>query len=190
LGSLAAMIAATKAAFLVPLVLIVWVYFLLQKRFRMSSRELQRITSMTGSPLFSIFSQTLSGTITIRAFNAQTYFFDKFKDSFNDANAAYTLLPLSNLWLWLRLDVLGGLVSIFIAILALVTLPYGFIPTGWIALALTFSLDLNQFMKVGVRATATLEADLTSVERILFYSNNIDHEAPDVIPDKDPKLDF
>jgi ATP-binding cassette subfamily C (CFTR/MRP) protein 1 len=81
-------------------------------------------------------------------------------------------------------------VSIFIAILAVVTLPYGFIPTGWLALALTFSLDLNQFLKVGVRAIATLEADLTSVERILFYSNNIEHEAPDVIPGKDPKPDL
>jgi ATP-binding cassette subfamily C (CFTR/MRP) protein 1 len=134
----------------------------------MSSRELQRITSMTGSPIFAGFSETLSGTTTIRAFNAQTDFFTKFKSSFDDTNAAYTLVQLANLWLWLRLDVLGGLVSIFISILAVVSLPYGLIPTGWLALALTFSLDLNQFLKVGIRAIATLEADLTSVERILF----------------------
>jgi ATP-binding cassette subfamily C (CFTR/MRP) protein 1 len=190
LGSVAAMIAATKGTFLVPIVPITWMYYLLQKWFRMSSRELQRITSMAGSPIFSGFSQTLSGTTTIRAFNAQTTFFKKCKASFDATNAAYTLVQLANLWLGLRLDVLGGIISIFIAGLAVATIPYGFIPAGWLGLALSFSLDLNQFLKYGVRMIATLEADLTSVERILYYSNSIEHEAPDVIPHKDPKPDL
>jgi ATP-binding cassette subfamily C (CFTR/MRP) protein 1 len=164
-------------------------YYLLQKWFRMSSRELQRITSTTGSPIFAGFSQTLSGTTTIRAFNAQNNFFSKCKSSFDATNSAYTLVQIANLWLGLRLDVLGGFISIFIAGLAVATLPYGFIPAGWLGLALTFSLDLNAFLKYGVRMIATLEADLTSVERILFYSNDIDQEAPDSIPEKDPKAD-
>ena len=34
---------------------------------------------------------------------------------------------------------------------------------------------------------ATIEADMNSVERVLYYSENIDAEAPDVIVGKDPK---
>jgi len=189
LGSIAALIVATKGTFLVPLVPITWLYYLVQKWFRMSNRELQRITSITGSPIFAGFSETLSGTTTIRAFNAQDDFFSRCKSLFATTNAAFTLVQFANLWLSLRLDVLGGIVSIFIAGVAVVTYPYGFISAGWLGLALSFSIDLNTFLKFGVRMLATLEADLTSVERILYYSNNIEQEAPDVIPDKDPKID-
>lgn len=34
---------------------------------------------------------------------------------------------------------------------------------------------------------ATIEADMNSVERVLYYSENVQAEAPDVVPENDPK---
>lgn len=40
--------------------------FLLQERFRKTARELQRLESVSKSPLYAQFSETLSGRVTIR----------------------------------------------------------------------------------------------------------------------------
>jgi len=42
-----------------------------QSFYRNSSRELKRIESVSKSPIFSHFSETLNGLSTIRAFNTQ-----------------------------------------------------------------------------------------------------------------------
>ena len=67
--------------FVVPLVPILVVYVIIQQIYRRTSRELRRIDSITRSPLFSHFSETLNGLSTIRAYNRQISFiktnFDK-----------------------------------------------------------------------------------------------------------------
>lgn len=186
LGAIAAIIVSTKGTFLVPLVPLGYMYYVVQKWFRKSSTELQRVTSVANSPIFADFSQTLSGTSTIRAYGVQTGFFEKCKKSFDDMNAAYVLVQLTNYWLSLRLDIMGGMIAVFVAALAVGTLKYEFIPAGWLGLALSFSIEMTTYLKFGVQMLARLEADMSSVERILYYTDNITPEAPRVIPDRDP----
>lgn len=52
---------------LVPLVPI---YHWLQEQYRQTSRELKRISSVTLSPVYSHFSESIQGLSTIRAFRA------------------------------------------------------------------------------------------------------------------------
>ena len=65
LGAVGAITVATKGTFLVPLIPITYAYYVIQKLFRKTSTELQRLTSIAGSPIFVDFSQVLSGTSTI-----------------------------------------------------------------------------------------------------------------------------
>jgi len=62
---------ATKGLFLIPLIPIGFMYYYIQKWFRKSSTEIQRVENITRSPIFSDFSQTLSGTSTIRAYGEE-----------------------------------------------------------------------------------------------------------------------
>ena len=94
---------------------------------------------------------------------------------------------MCNFWLGLRLDVLGGFVGAFVGGVALATSSSNFIPAGFLGLALSYAIEVTGFLKHGVRMIATIEADMNSVERVLYYSENIDAEAPDVIVGKDPK---
>jgi ABC-type multidrug transport system fused ATPase/permease subunit len=187
LGAVAAMVAATKGTFLVPLIPLGYVYYLVQKWFRKTSTELQRINSVANSPIFADFSQTLSGTSTIRAYGEESRFFDQCKKSFDTMNSSYILVQLTNFWLGLRLDVLGGLMGAFIGGVAVATSSSGFIPAGWLGLALSYSIEVTSFLKFGVRMIATVEAQMNSVERVLFYTFNIEAEAPDFIPENDPE---
>jgi ATP-binding cassette subfamily C (CFTR/MRP) protein 1 len=185
LGAIAAMIAATKGTFLVPMIPISYLYYVIQGWFRKTSTELQRINNIANSPIFADFSQTLSGTSTIRAYEEEQRFFQKCKSSFDTMNASYILVQLVNYWLGLRLDLLGGFMAAFIGGIAVATSSSGFIPAGWLGLALTYSIEMTAYLKHGVRMIATIEAQMSSVERILYYSQNVESE-PDEFTDKDP----
>jgi len=187
LGAAAAIVAATKGTFLVPLVPISWFYYLIQKWFRKSSTELQRLTSIANSPIFADFSQILTGTSTVRAYGTEEQFFAKCERSFDGCNASYVLVQLANQWLGLRLDLLGAFVGAFVGGIAVATASSNFIPAGWLGLALSYSIEVTAFLKHGVRMLATMEADMSSVERILYYSEEIEEEAPAEIPETDPK---
>jgi ABC-type multidrug transport system fused ATPase/permease subunit len=186
LGAMGAIIVSTKGSFLVPLVPLGYTYYLVQKWFRKTSTELQRVTSVANSPIFADFSQTLSGTSTIRAYGVQHGFFEKCKESYDVMNSSYMLVQLVNYWLSLRLDILGGLIAAFVGAVAVGTLEQGFIRAGWLGLALSYSIEMTTYLKFGVQMIARLEADMNSVERILFYTDNIEPEAPEFIPERDP----
>jgi ABC-type multidrug transport system fused ATPase/permease subunit len=177
LGAIAAIIVATKGTFLVPLVPLTFAYYKIQQWFRKTSTELQRINSVANSPIFADFSMTLSGTPTIRAYGKKTLFFDQCKASFDNMNSSYILVQLTNYWLGLRLDVLGGFISAFIGGIALATAPKEFIPAGWLGFALSCSIEVTNFLKHGVRMIATIEAQMNSVERVLYYTDNVQGEA-------------
>lgn len=187
LGAIGAITAATKGTFLVPLIPIGYLYYIVQKWFRKTSTELQRVSSVAGSPIFSDFSQVLTGTSTIRAYDDQTRFFTKCQKSFDNFNSSYMLVYMCNYWLGLRLDFLGGFISAFIGGVAVATAKSNFIPAGWLGLALSYAIEVTGFLKHGVRMIATIEADMNSVERVLHYTVNVEPEAADVVPGKDPE---
>mmetsp|Transcript_12138 Transcript_12138/g.26798 ORF Transcript_12138/g.26798 Transcript_12138/m.26798 type:complete len:1473 (-) Transcript_12138:29-4447(-) len=186
LGALSAIVIATKGTLLGPLIPMGYVYYLIQKWFRKTSTELQRITSIANSPIFADFSQTLSGTASIRAYGGENRFFEKCKSSFDTMNASYVLVQITNSWLGLRLDVLGGLMALIISAIAVGTYEKEFIPAEWLGLALSFSIEVSTYLKHGVRMIATIEAQMNSVERVLYYTNNIEPEADEFVPEHDP----
>jgi ABC-type multidrug transport system fused ATPase/permease subunit len=49
-------------------------FFYTQRYYRSSGREIQRIEAITRSPIYSLFSETLQGLPTIRAFGVQPIF--------------------------------------------------------------------------------------------------------------------
>jgi len=177
LGAVSAIVAATKGTLLVAFVPIGYFNYVIQKWFRKSSTELQRAASVAASPIFTDFSQMLSGTSTIRAYGKQNKFFGKCQSSFNDFNALFSTIQHANFWLGLRLDVIGGSIGAIIGGVALATNDVKFIPAGWVGLALSYSIEVTGYLKHGVRMIAQVEAEMNSVERVLYYSNNVEGEA-------------
>ncbi len=190
LGAVCGIVAATKGTLLLPLIPMGYIYYIIQKWFRRSSTEIQRVESVTRSPIFSDFSQTLSGTSTIRAYGEAERFMVTCKKQFDVNNANYQLVQLTNNWLGIRLDVMGGLIGAFIAMVAVLTKDSAFIPAGWLGLALNYSIEVTGFLKHGVRMIAQIEAQMNSVERVLYYSDNIDPEADAEKPNDDPDANW
>ena len=186
-GSIIAIIISTKGTFLVPLAPMVVIYYFIQKWFRKSSTELQRLTNISNSPIFADFQVALSGVPVIHAYGAEERFFENMKLSFDHYNVVFVLFSHCANWLSLWLDVLGGVMQSSIGALALSTIHLNIIPASLLGLALSFSIETTTYLKQCVRTLSRLEAHMSSVERILFYSRDIPEEGPDIIPANDPQ---
>jgi ABC-type multidrug transport system fused ATPase/permease subunit len=87
-------------------------YFFLQRYYRRSCVDLQRLDSNSRSPVQSHFSETLQGLASIRAYRAEDRF-SRTCDAGNDANhGALACYTLSNRWLMVRLECLGAIVTL------------------------------------------------------------------------------
>nr|UOU03336.1 ATP-binding cassette subfamily C1-5 [Brachionus rubens] len=176
-------IASSTPWFLVTLVPIVIVYILVQRYFVASMRQLKRMESASKSPIFSHFSETLTGVTTIRAYNAQNRFI-KMMESHVDENLLYVFPNnISNRWLALRLELIGNLIAVFASFFAV--LARNSISAGIVGLSITYSLNVSQTLNWLVRMSADFETNITSVERIKEYCET-PHEAEYSIPETKP----
>ncbi|EAT34557.1 AAEL013215-PA, partial [Aedes aegypti] len=147
------------------------IYYVVQKFYRCSSRELQRIESITYSPIISHFSETIDGVTTIRAYQQESRFTDTLFRRMEANNVAQVILNCSNRWLGIALDYLGALI-VFIAILsALITasLSPESTSSSLIGLAINYALLVPIYLNWVVKLAAEMEMYIGAVERIQFY---------------------
>jgi ATP-binding cassette subfamily C (CFTR/MRP) protein 1 len=83
------------------------IYFFIQRYYIPAARELQRIESVSRSPIYSRFAEALAGVATIRAYRAEAHF-TAASDVLMERNAyAFVTQKLAAGWLACRLDMLG-----------------------------------------------------------------------------------
>lgn len=157
LGAIAAIAGATNGTFLILLVPISFLYQRLQAFFRKSNTATARLENLSRSPIYADFSQALNGASTIRAYGDEQRFVTQLERRVDNNSTAAMIQQIGAQWLSIRLDFFGSLISFFIALVAVVTHPYGFIPAGFLALGLTYSFQLTQFLKYAVKMIATYE---------------------------------
>ncbi|XP_070178633.1 multidrug resistance-associated protein 1-like [Littorina saxatilis] len=165
----------TTPWFLVVVVPLFVVYFLVQRFYILTSRQLKRLASKTRSPVYSYFTETISGVSVIRAYNAQRRFADSFEDRVDNNNRFNFYSYCSNRWLGFRLDVLGGLV-VLVTSLSAVSLRHT-MSAGLVGLSITYALNVTDNLYFFVMSIGDLEKDLVSLERIANMTNIV-QEAP------------
>ncbi|XP_077866270.1 ATP-binding cassette sub-family C member 9-like [Saccoglossus kowalevskii] len=154
--------------FIIPITI---VYFLLQTFFIRTSRELQRIDSITKSPVFAHFSETLTGLSTVRAYRIQKQLRRRIIAKIDDNNIAFLFMKTINIWLGIRLDFIGSLMVLLVGLIALVTVALGSIQSSWVGLTLTYALAAATNMNWMVRQTADMEMQMNAVERVNHYTH-------------------
>jgi len=101
--------ALVNPAFIVLALPVLATYFLLQRFYRSSSRELQRLQALARSPIMSHFHETLQGLPIIRAFKQQPRFRAHMLEALDALNRADLFINVGNRWLSISLDFLGKL---------------------------------------------------------------------------------
>lgn len=122
-----------------------------------ASRELKRIESVTKSPLYSHFGETLIGVSTIRAFGVETRFMEEVLTKLDNNNAPYYFLWMCNRWLSIRVDFMGAMVNFIAGILILLNIER--VQAGWAGISLVSTLNIMGLIYVSTlpfRSSCTL----------------------------------
>ncbi|KAA0147210.1 hypothetical protein FNF31_07636 [Cafeteria roenbergensis] len=169
-GSIIAIAITSNGILLIALVPLLFFYYRVQHWFRRSSTELQRVESVTRSPIFVAFDSTLDGLSSIRAYNREAAFTRR-SDAAIDLNSVpYLTLQVASQWLAMRLDTIGALLAFGVAAVAAATT--NFIPAGWVGIGLSTALEMTAFLKHSVRMLAQAETMMNGVERVKEFSED------------------
>ncbi|MFZ9521699.1 MAG: ABC transporter transmembrane domain-containing protein, partial [Silvanigrellaceae bacterium] len=163
---------------LLPLAL---VYFKIQNDFRVTSREVKRLESISRSPVYAHFSESLAGASVIRAFERGEIFTRESIRRFEgNQRAFYTMISL-NRWLGTRLEFIGSMLVGCTAASAL--LLHGSMTTAFAGVALTYALLVTGALNWAVRMVSELESSMNAIERVTHYSQTTCEKWEGVAPD-------
>ncbi|XP_006807938.1 multidrug resistance-associated protein 1 [Neolamprologus brichardi] len=95
-------------------------YFFVQRFYVASSRQLKRLESVSRSPIYTHFNETLLGTSVIRAFSEQERFIHESDQRVDHNQKAYYPSIVANRWLAIRLEFVGNCIVSFAALFAVV----------------------------------------------------------------------
>lgn len=132
-----------------------------------ASREIKRIDSISKSPIYQHFGETLSGVSTIRAYGVGNRFISDSFSKVDNNNRPFFYLWVANRWLSFRIDLAGALVSFSSA--AMIILNTKGLSAGLAGLSLSYALTFNDYVLWIVRLYAVLEMNMNSIERLQEY---------------------
>ncbi|KAG0249757.1 hypothetical protein DFQ27_009808 [Actinomortierella ambigua] len=169
--------------FIVVAAIISVAYIYVGRLYINTSRELKRLHSVSRSPIYSLFGETLAGVSIVRAFGAQGRFMGDLLTTIDNSNRPFYYLWIANRWLSVRSDSIGAIVTLSSGLFILMN-PVA-IDAGTVGLALTYALEFVNLVNMLTREYTQLEVDLNSVERITEYSV-MPQEPPAIIEGRRP----
>lgn len=167
--------------FLIPAVVIGFFYRMLALGYLKTGRDLRRMESNSRSPIFSGFGELLEGIVTVRAFSAERRFLDDLHDKIDVTTKMWYNFWMTNRWLLLNFDALGGLAVLATTLLALSS----YVTPGTAGLCITSAMAFTTSVYWACRFWTALELDLNSVERVVEYLD-LPQEPPAIIESSRP----
>jgi ABC-type multidrug transport system fused ATPase/permease subunit len=168
---------------------VLWLYYRLQRDYRVPAREAKRLDSISRSPRFAHFKETLQGLVVIRSYGKSGVFLEGFYDRLEHSQRMFFGHYMLNRWFSSRIPLLGGIISSGTA-LGIVLYAYtGWISAGVAGLVMVYALTLWESLNWAVRIFAEVEARMTSVERLKYYASlesEVDVQRPTPAPLAEP----
>ncbi|KAG2494935.1 hypothetical protein HYH03_006870 [Edaphochlamys debaryana] len=162
------LVAAAVPLVLPVLVLLAALFYYIRRRYLTASRQIKRWEAVTYTPVCSTIVSTLKGLPTIRAYRAGPLFEAQLQQHLALHSSWWFALIASQRWVGLRMDMLASLALVATALLACALQKR--ISIEVLGLALTHTLNLATLMQWFVRQSAELENSMTSVERMVAYT--------------------
>ncbi|XP_063562335.1 ATP-binding cassette sub-family C member 3 isoform X2 [Gorilla gorilla gorilla] len=176
-------IVASTPLFTVVILPLAVLYTLVQRFYAATSRQLKRLESVSRSPIYSHFSETVTGASVIRAYN-RSRDFEVISDTKVDANqrSCYPYI-ISNRWLSIGVEFVGNCVVLFAALFAVIG--RSSLNPGLVGLSVSYSLQVTFALNWMIRMMSDLESNIVAVERVKEYSKT-ETEAPWVVEGSRP----
>uniref|UniRef100_A0A8C4VBH8 Multidrug resistance-associated protein 1 n=1 Tax=Falco tinnunculus TaxID=100819 RepID=A0A8C4VBH8_FALTI len=171
------------------------VYLFVQRFYVATSRQLKRLESVSRSPVYSHFNETLLGVSVIRAFEEQKRFIKQNDMKVDENQKAYYPSIVANRWLAVRLEYVGNCIVLFAALFAVIA--RNKLSAGLVGLSVSYSLQITAYLNWLVRMSSELETNIVAVERVKEYAEmekeaewSIEQTAPASTWPEEGKIEF
>ncbi|XP_017922900.2 multidrug resistance-associated protein 1 isoform X3 [Manacus vitellinus] len=143
-------------------------YLFVQRFYVATSRQLKRLESVSRSPVYSHFNETLLGVSIIRAFEEQKRFIKQNDMKVDENQKAYYPSIVANRWLAVRLEYVGNFIVLFAALFAVIA--RNKLSAGLVGLSVSYSLQITAYLNWLVRMSSEVETNIVAVERVKEYT--------------------
>uniref|UniRef100_A0A5S6Q235 ABC-type glutathione-S-conjugate transporter n=1 Tax=Trichuris muris TaxID=70415 RepID=A0A5S6Q235_TRIMR len=157
----------------IPLAVLYW---LLQRFYVATSRQLQRMEAVSRSPIYSLFQEVVQGITSVRAYRGQAWFRKKFDLLIDENQMNYYPKIISNRWLAVRIEFISTVMVFCASIFAVYNRDTNVMSAGMVGLSVTYSMTITQALNWVMEITSYVETNIVSVERIDEYLQ-LKHEA-------------
>eukprot|EP00026_Physarum_polycephalum_P000601 Phypoly_transcript_00602.p1 GENE.Phypoly_transcript_00602~~Phypoly_transcript_00602.p1 ORF type:complete len:1161 (-),score=124.31 Phypoly_transcript_00602:13-3495(-) len=172
IGSVAFAIGFATPFILVPLLPLSYIFYSKQlTRYVRSSREIQQLDRLSKFPIYSLFSESLSGILTIRSANLSQVFIDNNDHHINENLRVLFVYNALRRWLAIRVEFLSNVITLFSAFLCV--LERETIDPGIAGFAIVYSLQLPSILARMVETCANVETEQAALERVLETSESV-----------------
>ncbi|PKA56279.1 ABC transporter C family member 10 [Apostasia shenzhenica] len=151
----------------------------LQAYYLASAKELMRINGTSKSLVANHLAESVSGVVTIRAFQEEDRFFAKNMELIDRNASPFFHNFAATEWLIQRLETMGAAV-LSTSALVMALLPPGTFSSGFVGMALSYGFSLNMSLVFSIQNQCTLANYIISVERLNQYMG-ISSEAPEIV---------
>ncbi|KAI8847682.1 P-loop containing nucleoside triphosphate hydrolase protein [Chytridium lagenaria] len=162
-----AVVGSVAPAFVVGVVPLLVVHGVVTRKYLRSTIELKRLESMTRGPVYALFSETLTGVTTIRAFNAEPRFIGRSLSRLDDNNRSYIYFWAADAWLLARLATVSA--AMLCVAGGMIVVSRGRVDAGLVGIAVTWMLKFMEVSTRFARYYAKMEMVVHGVERVEGY---------------------
>lgn len=144
--------------------------WIVQHTYLRTSRQLRFMDLEAKSPLYALFTESVAGLATLRAFGWRDALEKKHHDLLDRSQRPFYLLYAAQRWLTLVLDLFVTVIAVLVVVL--VTQLRGVLPTGLIGVALVNIIQFSQHLKLLMTFWTTLETHIGAISRIKSFTSD------------------
>uniref|UniRef100_A0AAR5QIW3 ABC transmembrane type-1 domain-containing protein n=1 Tax=Dendroctonus ponderosae TaxID=77166 RepID=A0AAR5QIW3_DENPD len=189
MSGILAMVFIVSTWMIIPAIVLGYLFLWSRKVYLSSAQDIKRLEGTTRAPVFSHVTASLYGLSSIRAFRAQGMVAQEFDTLQDQHTSTWCLLLQTSEALGFYLDVIS---TVFLGLVTFQFLIFQSEDTvsGNVGLVIAQSLILTGMLQFGIRQSAEVSSNMTSVERILQYTK-LEEEGPwDPLPADRPPTDW
>ncbi|RMI99793.1 hypothetical protein CDV36_015945 [Fusarium kuroshium] len=144
--------------------------WVVQHTYLRTSRQLRFMDLEAKSPLYALFTESVTGLVTLRAFGWRGALEKKHHELLDRSQKPFYLLYAVQRWLTFVLDMFVAFIAVLVMVL--VTQLRGVLSTGLIGVALVNIIQFSQHLKLLMTFWTNLETQIGAISRIKSFASH------------------
>ncbi|RBR18642.1 uncharacterized protein FIESC28_05919 [Fusarium coffeatum] len=144
--------------------------WVVQHTYLRTSRQLRFMDLEAKSPLYALFTESVTGLATLRAFGWREALETRHHELLDRSQRPFYLLYAVQRWLTLVLDMIVTVIAVLVVVI--VTQLRGILPAGLIGVALVNIIQFSQHLKLLMTFWTTLETHIGAISRIKSFTTD------------------